>query len=133
MTESVKKRRPRLAFSLDSEAICRIISVCANAGVSRLSMGELELQFYSPAMLAAGELSHNFDQSSPLEDDPLSAVMGTEESLKAHQGQDQASPSLDLVQKKIFDEIRLDQLALDDPLGFESQMIDAHMRPEGIR
>lgn len=107
MTEA--KSREKCCRASD---ICAIIEACTKAGVVSLKWRDLEVTFQVPGLSATTDLPKTYmPEFAPPESGQASIAM---------------------VDKDLLDDMRRSQLLLDDPAGFEQEVIDSHLRQGAI-
>lgn len=97
--------------NLRARDICAIIKSCSQNGVTVFRFGDLSLQF-EPIEISRSPVAMPDWPKAPYHPE-ASAV---------------AQEKLEQVDKNLVEDMRLSQLLIDDPLGYEQEMIDAHMR-----
>jgi hypothetical protein len=97
-------------------SICLIIESAAKNGVAALKFGDLEINF-SPKAVEEG---HSADIDLPKHLEPIHATHASEQTLRI-------DDTLETVDKELLEDMRVTQLMFDDPLAFESEMIDKQL------
>jgi len=93
-------------MGVDKYNLCAIIEACAKGGVSQMKFGGIELYFFRPEIK---------------EDAPPPQVLGYN---AGPQVPDKKSASFD---PDVLEDLRISQLMIDDPHGFEQEIIDSHL------
>lgn len=96
------------------ESISSIIEACAKCGVMSLKWHDLEVTFAVPGQpVTAYDLPKTtFDgYASPASEQELAV-----------------DPRVSTVDKELLEDMRRSQLMIDDPLSYEQEVIDAHIR-----
>ena len=103
---------------LSSEFICDIIDACGRNGVADLILGDLELSFFNPNPV-------------PRADERVGLPNDVYNPYATPDGQ-QAPPnaSKNQVDQELLQEIQRSQQMIDDPVGFENEMVDKLFRGE---
>lgn len=97
---------------VDNYSLCAIIDACSRGGVSSIKFRDVDIQFGRPQVQAAPDLTGEFFQ-------PQTNTTG--ESVVYS---NDMRPSFDEDLRK---EMRLEQLLIDDPHGFEREIITSHL------
>jgi len=87
---------------VDNYSLCAIIEACSKSGVTSLKFGDVEIQF-------GAQVPKTFEYA-----------YGPAES----EGAPKRAPAFD---EDLREEMRLEQLLIDDPHGFESEIITSHL------
>lgn len=110
------ERTPRLHPPPTSQAadITAILETCLKTGVTSLKWRDLEVSFFVPGqpVMAYDLPKTTFDGYAP---------QASEQELSR-------DSAIGTVDKELLDDMRRSQLLIDDPLGFEQEIIDAHMQ-----
>jgi len=105
--------------SLTPKQICDIIRLCNKNRVSRLKLGDLEIDFYNGSQPDGNQSVYASQVSYPAETEELKPA--TTSKMKTQE------VHLTPEQKEILEEARLSQLQTEDPLAYEQEMIDLAM------
>ena len=101
---------------VDNYNLCDIINACAKGGVSELKFGNVEVRFYphqtqdDTRLAAANVPVTRFDVSALQDSEPTTRFRNSSED------------------SSLLDELRQTQLMIEDPVGFEREIIDSHLR-----
>ena len=93
-------------MAVDKYNLCAIIDACAKGGVSEMKFGGIEIYFFRPEIK---------------EDTPSQTVLGYN---AGPQLPDKKVASFD---PDVMEDLRISQLMIDDPHGFEQEIIDSHL------
>ena len=96
------------------DRIPAILDACRKAGVVTLKCGELEVSFASPEIIT--------NELGAASQAPLSTPAQT----IAQQASGEAT--LEPIDRELLEEMRQSQLLIEDPLAFEQEVIDRHLR-----
>jgi len=94
---------------LQGKEICNIIKACANARVKKLKIGDFEVDFL-------GEGTQ-----------PTFAGMPTTEPPKLGTVEEPRQLELSESDKQVFEDLEDAQMMIEDPEGYEQQIIDSHI------
>lgn len=109
---------------METESISSIIRAGAECGVAKLKFGDVEVTYRENFLFSASQNyligpTENADLTKEDLITPLLDSGHSQESKATHKGA--------LVDRDLLDNMRLSQLMIDDPLGFEQAMINAEM------
>jgi hypothetical protein len=107
-----------MAVSFSPKDICRMIEVSAHYGVAILKFGNVEItfkdSFVGPSAIVDQPKASSQDYSGPASPETVPQ-----------------SEELSPLEKQSLEDMRWSQLMLDDPLAFETEMIDGFMGRTG--
>lgn len=107
---------------LSALEICRIIRECARSGVKDFSLGPLQLSFGPEGKLGLQKrVSSKSSLASPPETPQTSLLEAEPKEVQA------SSP-----ERELIEQFRDTQQLLEDPVGFEDQLIDEDLEEEGV-
>lgn len=95
-----------------SDSICAIISACAEGNVSRFTYGEMSIEFPAhtqsfPAIESLPNHTYEFS-ASPASEQPTESGIDYD--------------------RELLEDLQASQKMIDDPLGFEREIINSHIR-----
>lgn len=103
-------------MGVDNFNLCAIISACAKGGVSELKFGVVEVRFFKPT-------------STPTHDTPAMAIGAVTQIQEISAMPESGRPtSVNSFDRELLDDLRLSQLMIDDPQGFEREIVNSHLR-----
>ena len=103
-------------MGVDNLNLCAIISACAKGGVSELKFGVVEVRFFNPT-------------STPTHDTPAMAIGAVTQFQEISATPESGRPtSVNSFDRELLDDLRLSQLMIDDPQGFEREIVNSHLR-----
>lgn len=108
---------------LGYKAVCAIITSCHNAGVRRLSFGDLEVEF--------GVSSQALDSSDPVPGVYPAEVFNedlSEEHRRMGGVAEGGAMLMTDAQRAVVDEIEMDRLMTEDPLAYEEILINNEIK-----
>lgn len=112
---------PRKPVVSPIDEICNLLEKCAMLGVSELTTGELTVKFSTNQ---SNTVADTPDLSPPVIVDSTKAPIYPDTPHVREGSPDQ----IQMVDPQLLDDMRKSQLLIDDPVGFENEMIDAHLR-----
>jgi hypothetical protein len=99
--------------ALTGKEICNIIEVSAKSGVTELNLGDFRVSFKSEGTRLA------------VEAEPFNYV-GTQELANENKQQEEKF-ELSIAQERAKEDLELAQSMIDDPMGFEQEVIDSYI------
>lgn len=97
--------------------ICRIIEACSINGVSRIKTAEFEIEFWPQSKDEPEPQEYSWKKDEP-------GFLGAKDIFE-----NTAPQSVD---KDMLEDLRLSQLMIDDPFGFEREMILAQRKGDEV-
>ena len=105
----------------DNYNLCAIIEACANGGVSELKFGNVEVKFYPKfTQTLDPTLSPTENSAMPEPFQFMPSAMQDSRQLPT-----QSNNAFD---KDLLEDLRVSQLMIDDPHGFEREIVNSHLR-----
>ena len=104
---------------LDSKSICAILDACAKAGVVKLKLYDMEVFFNGHNQIQDPQWLP-IDNSGAPESQFTPATHDSGRHVKQESTFDE----------ELLNDIRASQLMIDDPHGFEREIVNAHLRGE---
>jgi hypothetical protein len=104
-------------MEVDNFNLCAIINACAKGGVSELKFCGVEVKFFDPSTPAHVSLPMAIGAVPPTYDTPAM--------------QDSRQPetkSVNAFDRDLLEDLRMSQLLIDDPHGFEREIVQSHLR-----
>ena len=105
-------------MGLKASDICKILEKCAMLGVSEFDSSYFKVKFHPKTVDVYGNLSPSAIMDS-------TKAQPTPDHPQAREG---SSDRITMLDPQILDDMRKSQLLIDDPVGYETEMIDAHLR-----
>jgi len=109
-------------MGLDVKSIQGIIEACGKNGVADLKFGDLEISFFVRKGLE--DRPHLAGQEMP------TLQSSTDPYASQASGQSEVSPGLNPVDQELLDDLARSQRLIDDPLGYESEIVNQFLRGE---
>jgi hypothetical protein len=106
-------------MAVDKLNLCAIIAACAKGGVSELKFGGVEVKF--------------FNASTPVHDPLPTAISAVPTWNDLPAAQDSRQPvvkNAHAFDRDLLEDLRMSQLLIDDPHGFEREIVNSHLRGE---
>lgn len=117
MSTEPKNLTKRTNVSLIKE-ICRIIETASSNGVKKLEYGDLRLEFFENSVEVARQFRRDVvDIKNPSTHEEVSQL----DTVAAH-----------TVDPDLLEDIRKSQMMIDDPLMFEHEIVQQHLRQGAV-
>jgi len=100
--------------NFSSDAICAIISACADGKVSRFTYGDIMIEFPT----------HTQSFSN------IESLPNLSYEFSAPQASEQPKESGKDFDRELLEDLKASQQMIDDPYGFEREIIESHLRGE---
>lgn len=108
--------------AVENLSIVSIIETCAKSGVSRLKLGDIEICFKDETNHKTVSVNPGLSATASL---PNPQVL-SEESLESTP-RDLRETSIPY-DRELQENLRVNQLMIDDPFGFEREIINSHLK-----